>query len=132
MNLFSPFSQQSVQEIINTLTKFKVNTGLKLNYVKSCVHRIGSAKNLIARLYTSKQLHWTDDPVKFLVYISNDSKQMLAVNYEGIVVKIKGILKTWKIRNLSVLGNVIMINSLIGSLFIYKMNVNCQQFQTKL
>ena len=48
---------------------------------------------------------------------------MLTVSYEGIVNKIKGILKTWKIRDLSVLGKVIVINSLIGSLFIYKMNV---------
>ena len=70
MNLFSLFLQQSVREIINTLMKFKVNMGLKLNYEKGFVCRIGSAKNLIARLYTSKQLHWTDDPVKVLgVYI---------------------------------------------------------------
>ena len=41
MNLFSIFDQTLIQTSINTLVTFEANTGLKLNYDKSNVHRIG-------------------------------------------------------------------------------------------
>ena len=75
-------------------------------------------------MYTSNPLHWSEGAINILgISISYDQYEMVKINYEGIVDKIKGILKACSVRGLSMLGKVIMINSLIGSLFVYKMNV---------
>ena len=42
MNLFSIFEKDPIQNIISTLVTFEANIGLKLNYEKTSVYRIGS------------------------------------------------------------------------------------------
>ena len=44
-------------------------------------------------------------------------------NYEGLLVKIKATLNLWRRRNLSLIGKINIVNTLIGSLFVYKMMV---------
>ena len=43
------------------------------------------------------------------------------VNNEKIIEKAKKNIATWNVRNLTLLGKIEIVNSLIGSLFIYKM-----------
>ena len=64
--LFSLFKVMSVQAIVDTLTKFEGNTGLRLNYKKSNVYRIGSLARSDARLYTTKVLNWTSEKVNLV------------------------------------------------------------------
>ena len=63
MNLFSTFERSSLQTAISTLQTFEANTKLKLNYDNTNVFRIGSFKNTNAKIYTTKQLHWTNDEI---------------------------------------------------------------------
>ena len=56
--LFSMYDQDSLQTIIDSLVFFENNTGLKLNYDKSAVCRIGSLRNSNAKLYTTKEVNW--------------------------------------------------------------------------
>ena len=44
-------------------------------------------------------------------------------NYVSLVDKAKAILTRWKNRNISIIGKVLIVNILIGSLFVYKMSV---------
>ena len=51
MNLFSLFEEKSLNSAISTLAFFERNTGLKLNYDKTNVYRIGSLKNSQAKIH---------------------------------------------------------------------------------
>ena len=48
---------------------------------------------------------------------------MIQMNYEQLLIKTEGILNSWKNRNLGLHSKVMVINSLVGSLFVYKMSV---------
>ena len=50
MNKFSTNSQKSLNNIIDTLTLFEQNTGLRLNYDKTNVYHTGSLTNMNAML----------------------------------------------------------------------------------
>ena len=54
MNLFSLYQQHSLDSAITTLSQFESSIGLKHNYEKTNVYRIGSLRNSEAMLYTQK------------------------------------------------------------------------------
>ena len=123
-NLFLLFEEKTIQATTNTLTVFERNSGLKLNYEKSNVFRIGALKDTDVKIYTTKQLAWTNDLIKVLgVNISHDKQIQIESNYEHMLDKIQTIFKAWQNRGLSLLGNTMLVNTLVGSLFVYKMNV---------
>ena len=100
MNLFSECQRESLEEIISTLKEVRINTSLRLNYDKSNVYRIGSARKTIAKMCTLKPSHLSDGPLNILgVMISYDQKEMVKINYHAIIEKIEGILKTWTMRD---------------------------------
>ena len=77
-----------------------------------------------AKLYTTKNLNWTDENITILgVEIGSDKQSILTSNYEDIVDRVRAIVNSWKERDLSLLGKVMVLNSLVSSLFVYKMNV---------
>ena len=118
------FEQQSMDETIITISIFEQNSGLKLNYEESSVYRIGSLRNSNAKYYTSKALTWTNEPIKVVgIQICDNSEEALTLNYSEMLGKVQNILNLWCYRNLSLAGKVMIINTPIGSLFVYKMNV---------
>ena len=91
-NLFLTFELETIQETIDTLTTFENISGLKLNY-KSVVHRIGSLKDTNAKFCTTKQLAWTNDPIKVPgIEISCSKSQLLELNYKNMSEKIKAVI----------------------------------------
>ena len=67
-----------------------------------------------------KKLQWSNRPVKVLgIFIDEDSEVMQRANLETVFAKAKGIIKIWKIRDLMLLGSILVVNSLIASLFVY-------------
>ena len=88
------------------------------------MYRIVSAKHSNAMLYTTRTLNWTSESINVLgITLDDDSQVMLNKNYQGIVQNVDQIIGSWKNRGLSLCGMIIMLNSLIGLLFVYKMNV---------
>ena len=78
----------------------------------------------MAKIYTTKVLNWTNETITVLeIKIFQDKLSLRNANYEGTITQIETTLNSWSHRNLSLLGKVIMLNSLIGSLFVYKMNI---------
>ena len=99
-------------------------SGLKINYDKTSVYRIGSLKNTNARLYTQKPLIWTNEPINILgVWIDHSEQRMIDLNYETLLSKSENILRKWSNRNLSLVGKLQVINSLVASLYVYIMTV---------
>ena len=120
--LFSIHDQTSLQAIIDTLIIFERNSGLKLNYDKSSVYQIGSLRNSNAKVYPTKELNWTNEKVNMLGTDIRNS-DIVKANMDDLLGKIKSIVHTWRFRDLSLMGKIVMLNSLIGSLFVYKINL---------
>ena len=97
--------------------------GLKANYEKTCIYRIGSLRHSNARLYTIEQFTWTNEPVLVLgIDISHDRTELLTINYEKIVKKVDSLTNIWSTRDLSIESKVITVNTLMSSQFIYKIS----------
>ena len=85
---------------------------------------IGPLSKTDAKFYTKRKLAWTKDPVKILgVWFHTDSTKMYQYNYENKIAKAEAIMNVWAKRNITLLGKITVINSLVLSLLMYPMAV---------
>ena len=56
--LFLSYDKVTLEAVIDTLELIQNNMGLKGNYDKRCLHRIGSIANSQAKLFTKKEFTW--------------------------------------------------------------------------
>lgn len=92
LNFFLKFEYHTLMELENTLMKFEGATGLKVNYDKTCLYRIGSLANSNARLFTRKPFIWSNGPIKILgIHIHHDAQIMYDMNICSILEKIEAI-----------------------------------------
>ena len=122
-HLWSLFQERSVNAIIDELERFYKSTGLRANFEKSVIHRVGSLRGSTKRLKIKQPFRWSNDDINVLgIVIAIDNiNNPEELNYPEIVEKANGILNAWRPRRLSLLGRIEVVNSLIASLFIYKM-----------
>ena len=112
-----------INEFLEEMEKFHLYSGLKMNYSKSIAFQIGPVRK-DSQFITKKTLAWTQEPVKILgIWIHPDPKISEALNYDALLEKSKRILKQWSGRNLSWMGKIVIINSLVSSLFAYRLAV---------
>ena len=124
MDIFLMHQENSLRQVISTLETFQKNSGFTVNYDKTQIYRIGSLRNSAAKLYVQKDLVWTNNTFAVLgIHVNADTNLSIALNYGDIVNKVQSILITWRSRNLSLVGKVLIVNTLIASLFVYKMMV---------
>ena len=117
------YEECCINEAITTLATVESNTALKVSYEKTCIYRIGSLKHTDAKLYTVKPIQWSDGDIDMLgIRIENQAAQSNAV-IDKILDKMSNVAKCWANRSLSLLGKVLVINSLMSSLFVYAMAV---------
>ena len=117
-------NEQTINNVINTLSNYEKNTGFKVSYEKTTLYRIGSLKHSNARFYTERNLNWSDGDLSILgVTITHDADRLMTANYQDLLVKSESILNAWKGRQLSLFAKVIVINTLVASLYVYKMSV---------
>ena len=118
------FDQESLDEILYTLDKFQVISGLKVNYDKTEILRIGSLKNSEAQLYTQRNLTWTNNPSILLgIEISTDIQNIVTNNYDKVIKRIENLIKLWKGRQLTIFGRTVVIKTLLVSQLIYRFSV---------
>ena len=80
-------------------------SGLRVNYHKTTVYRIGSIKDSDAKFYSANKIKWTNDPINVLgFWISNESKEVFDKNFEPLIQKMKTVLELWHHRGLSLFG----------------------------
>ena len=121
--LYLKYSHECIEATIQVLTHIESSTGLKVSYEKTNIYQVGSLKYTNAKLYTSKEFTWSDDNIKMLgVDITNDVNQT-NVQYDKIVEKMGSIVNVWQHRGLRLFGKILLINTLMGSLFVHKMSV---------
>ena len=92
-NLFLKFEPVTLNGVIKMLSTIEQHVGLKVNYDKTKLYRIGSLANSDAKIYTIKEFTWTNNPVDVLgVQISNDIENIMEVNYQHVITKVDTVI----------------------------------------
>ena len=124
LNIFLQFKKSAWKALMECFDQFEQFTGMKISYEKTMVYRIGSLRNTNAKFYSTRRTKWTNDPQNVLgVVVSHDYQEYMTLNYEPILEKARAILELLRARSLSLVGKVQVLNSLVSSLFSYKMTV---------
>ena len=122
--ILSMFKQESITAIFQTFDIFEGVTGLKINYDKTELLRIGSLCNTQAKLYTQKPVNWTNDPLLILgVNVTQSRKDLVEANFPQLLTKIQNVIKIWSMRNLTIYGKVLLAKSLLISQLTYKLSL---------
>ena len=86
------------------------------------MYRIGSLRYSDAQMYNISEYAWSNRDITVLgITISHDD--LNTKNYDALPRKVDDILGSWQNRGLSLIGKVQVVNTLIASLFVYKMMV---------
>ena len=121
--LYLTFEELSLTAALETFAYIESHTGLSISYEKTTIYRVGSIRDTQAMYYTAKPMIWSSGDIELLgVTITNGPSQS-ANGYNKIIGKMETIANNWYHRNFTLMGKVIIVNSLMGSLFVYNMSV---------
>ena len=114
----------NLNRVTEILQRAEHNLGLKVNYEKTVLYRMGSLVNSKAKLYTQKQYAWDDPPIHTLGIIVHTNHALQAkLNLEPLYQKTLNVLSSWHSKRLTLMGCVLVVNTLVESLFVYKFSV---------
>lgn len=123
-DLFLSYDRETFQGVEEVFQRIQKNMGLCVNYDKTTVYRIGSLSNSNAKIYTTKPLAWTNEPINVLgIIVGNEVTDLFASNFDNIIQKAETVLNLWVNRNATLSGKVLIVNTLVASLFVYRMQV---------
>lgn len=117
--LISP-KPHCLKNLIDVLDVFSQQSGLKLNYEKCKILRIGSLKGTSFKTECKAPIEWTNGPVNILgIVIPENLENLGSVNYENKLRKMDKILQLWKGKSLTPYGKITIVNSVIIPQYIY-------------
>ena len=123
MDLYLPFDKHVLNTVCKELSNIEQNTGLKVSYDKTSLYRIGSIADSNAKLYTDRKIAWTNDSICTLGVDLHTTNHNLIRNFDQIIIKLETISEMWYYRSLTLMGKVLVVNTLMSSLFVYRMQV---------
>ena len=113
-------SQRSLQAALNTLEIFGNYSGLKMNKEKTKVIWIGRKKHSKDKLKITEKLDWSKTEFKLLGITFNvDLYQMPVINLNHILEATISDIKKWQLRQLTPIGKITVLKTLILSKFIH-------------
>ena len=122
--LTTQFCQKSWEATVKEFENFQTQTGMQINYNKLTVYRMGSIRKTNTRFYSKNKLQWTDDPICILgISIASNYETLIKMNFEPLIQKSEAILAMWSQRNLMLAGKILILNSLISSLYMYRLSL---------
>ena len=86
------------------------------------MYHLGSIHNTNAAFYTTNNIAWTNDSITVLGIKVGYGNEING-DYSDLILKSETVLKSWIHRGLSLLGKINIINTLVASLFVYRMYV---------
>ena len=113
----------TITNTFNVLSDIEASTGLKVSYEKTTMYRIGSLSNTNAHLFTLHKVHWANDFVNTLGVDISSNPNVWDHNIKTVIAKLKVVSKMWYHRCMTLMGKVEIVNALMGSLFVYKLQV---------
>ena len=103
----------SISKIFILFDEFSLFSGFKLNVSKCEVCGIGALKGVNTALCNVKNINLTSDSIRVLgIHFSYDSRIREEKNFTGTIKKICNVLKVWKMRNLTLIGKIVIFKSL--------------------
>ena len=121
-DIYLPFDEKIINEVLKVLSDIEKSTGLLISYEKTTLYRIGSISGSSAQCYTIRPVRWTNDTVNILG-IDLHQYESLSDNLSKAMNKLLVVSQMWYYRSLSLIGKVVIVNTLMSSLFIYKFQV---------
>jgi hypothetical protein len=113
-------SEESFRECVKVLNCFSEMSGLTLNKEKTSVIWIGSMKNSNVRFLRDENFCWNPGIFKILgIVFSTDLETMVERNMHGKIFQVRKLLNQWSKRNLTPLGKITVLKTLILSKFTY-------------
>lgn len=122
LNLPLLFDQESLYAVLQELANFKKQVGLDINLTKSVIYRIGCILHSTCIL-DSKGIPWSNGPIHVLGIDIDSNSKIEQANVEPLINKISAVLTTWKKRDLSLVGKILIVNALVMSLLVYRLSV---------
>ena len=122
-SLFLMYTESCINAAIETLMYVEKSTGLKVSYKKTTIYRVGSLKNSAATMYTIKPIKWSDGDIEMLGMCIRNMPTQDSSDFEQGFLKMSNVVNHWSQCNSTLMGKVLLVNTLMSSLFIYKMAV---------
>ena len=117
---------ESFQVLFSTLDKFASFSGCRINMSKSEAIHIGSLKGSDSCPFEDVGLQWKTNSFKTLgINFSLNINSLYELNFIPKLAKIEQTLNCWRHRNLSLLGKVTVIKSLLLPQLLYLFSVLC-------
>ena len=117
------YDELVVKSFYDTLRCVEANTGLTISYDKTALYRVGSIRNTNAKFYSVENVNWSNDPIKTLGIAVNCDGSSANDNWEGLLRKVQNVCDIWYNRSLTLVGRVLVVNTLVSSLCVYKMSI---------
>lgn len=112
--------QESFEESFKTINKFERASGLTLNTNKSCAIWLGSMKNSLKKYMPHLDIQWNPKQFKILgIWFTNDLEECVKLNFDDKFKEIKILFQAWLRRELTPLGRVAVLKSLILSKLVF-------------
>ena len=109
-------SEESLNETLQELECYAKISGLKVNFLKTHVVWIGSKKYSTEAIKTKWKLNWGVNRFKLLgITFDIDLDKILNLNFSEKLSNIRTKISFWKRRNLTPLGKITVIKSLLLS-----------------
>ena len=123
-------ARESLLSSLAMLDDFSKVSGLRLNDKKTEALWIGASIGNDKIMLPGKDLKWPEDKVESQgLWISTDPQLSASSNYNEELEKVKGILRCWKYRRLTLLGKITVIRSLVVSQLVYLLSPLCLNYR---
>ena len=103
------YSASTIANVKNTFDKFEIISGLKVNYDKTEILRIGSIQGSNCTLCPEINMKWTNNPIPLLgIHICPNLGKLLEINYTDVVKKVRSSVELWQRRQLTLYGKIVI------------------------
>ena len=114
--LYLDGSEESFTEAIKMLEIFSKISGLKINNDKTQIAWIGSSRNSNVKYMRDKNFIWDPGTFKVLgIHFSVHTNEISHINFDGKLDEVKREISRWNKRNMTPLGKITIIKTLIVS-----------------
>ena len=112
--------RQSFEETILSVQRFGEISGLSLNTKKTTSIWLGNSRNSPIRYMQHLDINWNPRQFKILgIWFTNDLYDCIEINYNDKMSEIRRLYKVWSKRQITPLGRIAILKSLILSKLIY-------------